>query len=162
MRFGEILIDGSTSCGCPAEASAWVRVSGLRDAAAGVLEALGKGAEEHGIGMRLIRAGSLGLDDLEPLMTVSGPGRPALLYHKVIPAEAFELVDDYLTRGRARSDRALCTVGEGGIEGIPARRTCLSSSSRTGRLYAIAASSIPKTSIDTSNVRSATPGYRRP
>lgn len=117
MLFDEILNQARASRGGLSD-SPWVRVSGGGDAASGVAEALERAPGEGGTGARVVRAGSFGCGDLEPLLTVWRPGGPAVLYARVGAAEASELAADYLKNGEARPDRALCTMGEGGITGV--------------------------------------------
>lgn len=118
MRFDEILMQARANKGHPNE-SPWVRVSGGGDAAAAVREALEKGLRESGVEARVFRASSFGYRDLEPLLTVFRPGSPAVLYGRVDPAEACDLVTDFIKDDKARPARALCATGEDGLDSIP-------------------------------------------
>jgi NADH-quinone oxidoreductase subunit F len=117
MRFDEILMQARTNWGCPDDFP-WVRVSGAPEATADVFETLDRGLRESGTEARIIKAGSFGYDDLEPLITVFRPAGPALLYGRVSGAEALGLAADYLKSGTTSPDRALCTMGEGRLDGI--------------------------------------------
>ena len=120
MHFEEILSKaGARYRGPNHDMCAEVRVSGSPDQTAAVLEALKDRSGEGGMNTQVIRAGSFGCYDLEPILSLSKPGRPTLMYHRVTPAEATELVDDYLDNNRVMADRVLCTMGEDGFDSLP-------------------------------------------
>ncbi len=86
---------------------------------ASVLKSFRQEIDKQGISARVIATGSRRLYDIEPTALIEKPGRPAVLYHNVTPGTAAELVSDYLLQDNARPDLALCSFGEGKIDGIP-------------------------------------------
>ena len=73
-----------------------------------------------GIKAKVIPAGSGGLYDLEPLVLVEKPGKPAILYSNITLETASELSNNYLLEDNPRPDLALCCNGSGETDGIPA------------------------------------------
>ena len=88
-------------------------------AAAGLFDRFQAEIEKRGMKATVIKTGSSGYDDLEPLVTIEKPGEPALLYNNVTLPAASELVRDYLTNGNPRPDLALCSIGSEKIDNIP-------------------------------------------
>ena len=65
---------------------------------------------------RIVRTGSFGCSDLEPLVRVEKPGFFAILYNNVTPGGIAELIEDAV-HGSPR--KALCCAGEQRLSGIP-------------------------------------------
>lgn len=75
-----------------------------------------KGREQR----KIIRVGSFGYYDLEPMVVIKKPDRPPILYAQVTEEVTSQLIRDYLEGDNPRPDLALCTAGSEGVEGIPA------------------------------------------
>ncbi len=94
-----------------------VRVSGLAEATGALFERLKEEVSKSGVEAVAIRAGSFGYYDLEPIIAISKPGKPTLLYARAT-GDVLALVNDYLTADKASSEGAFCTMRDGGIPGI--------------------------------------------
>ncbi len=93
MRFDEILTKAGSLCSRPNDdGSPWVRVSGSPEQAAAAFVALKSELGESGKKPRVFLSGPFGCYDLEPILSVSKPGRPTVLYCNVTPSEASKLV----------------------------------------------------------------------
>jgi NADH-quinone oxidoreductase subunit F len=75
--------------------------------------------EKRSIDASIIEVGCIGCCYAEPLVDIVKRGRPRICYSRVTPEIASQLVTDYIVKDNPRSDLALCTIGEGRIEGIP-------------------------------------------
>ena len=75
--------------------------------------------DQRNVKADVIATGSFGYYDLEPLVLVEKPGKPAILYPNVTAEAAAELVDDYLVNDNPRPDMALCSMDDDEIDGIP-------------------------------------------
>ncbi len=84
-----------------------------------VLQAINAALEKHRINAILVQVGCIGLCYLEPLVDITKPGRPRVLYGSVTPDTASQLVEDYVLGDNPRPDLALGTIGDGTIHGIP-------------------------------------------
>ncbi len=83
---------------------------------AGILRA---GVEKQDINAVVIAADSFGYYDIEPLIIIEKPGRPAVFYKNADTKTAQTLVEDYLAHDNPRPDLAFCTAGKGKVENIP-------------------------------------------
>jgi NADH-quinone oxidoreductase subunit F len=92
---------------------------GLAAGAEEVLKTLREELDKNGIEAHIIQVGCIGLCYAEPLVEIAKPGRPSVFYGNLKPAQAAEIVRDYLVEDNPRPDLALGTRGEGTIEGIP-------------------------------------------
>ena len=101
-----VLLVGTATCG---------RSAG----ALGVLDALRDHLKAQGIAGHVIEVGCLGLCYAEPLVTITKPGRPGIVYGNVTPERAAELVSHYLAGDDPLGAYALGTIGEGRLDGIP-------------------------------------------
>lgn len=80
-------------------------------------------AKKAGAKGKVIRTGSLGYYDLEPIVIIEKQGQPPVLYSGVTEGIATELLRDYIEGDNPRPDLALCTVGNEGsqiVADIPA------------------------------------------
>ena len=67
----------------------------------------------------LVEVGCIGLCYIEPIISISKPGRPSVFYGEVTAKKAAQLVEGYLVGDDPMAESAMGTVGEGRIEGIP-------------------------------------------
>ena len=90
-----------------------VYVSTLSDNPAGsaVLEAFKNSLKNSGVTAAVIRAGSFGAYDMEPLVTIEVPGQPSLVYPNVNEAIAGQLVREYLIGGDPCIEMAWYSLG---------------------------------------------------
>ncbi|MEM1994989.1 MAG: NADH-ubiquinone oxidoreductase-F iron-sulfur binding region domain-containing protein [Nitrososphaerales archaeon] len=82
--------------------------------AAGVLQvadAVQKKLQELNIDAKIVNTGCIGLCYLEPIMDVTKPNQPSILYHSLDPKTAASIVEDYLVKNDIRADKALCSLG---------------------------------------------------
>jgi NADH-quinone oxidoreductase subunit F len=84
-----------------------------------VVRALREDLAMAGIDAHIMEVGCVGLCYAEPLMTITKPARPGVVYGHVTPQKVAELVDAYLVHDDPLADYAMGTVGQGGIDGIP-------------------------------------------
>jgi len=68
---------------------------------------------------RICEVGCLGLCYAEPLMDLSAPGRPHVLYGEVTADVVADLLSDYTEKGDLRPDHAVAVMNGEGVEGIP-------------------------------------------
>jgi NADH:ubiquinone oxidoreductase subunit F (NADH-binding) len=87
--------------------------------AASVLSSLQAETAKRSMKVKVIATGSFGYDDLEPLVLIEKPDKPAVLYNNMTPEKASELLSDYLLNDNPRPDMALCSIGSDRIENIP-------------------------------------------
>ena len=110
MRYDQILSKARTVCGCQNDDRCMeVRISGSPEQTAALFEQLGDGMRTSGLDGRVIRTGSFGYYDLEPVISIRKPGRPTLLYGKAAPETVSALLDDYPARGGTTPDGVLCS-----------------------------------------------------
>ena len=67
----------------------------------------------------IIEVGCIGPCYLEPIIGIKKKSSPTILYANVQAIQTKELVENYLVKNDPQSDKAIGTVGEGSIEGIP-------------------------------------------
>ena len=84
-----------------------------------VLEAIEATLARLGIEADITQVGCFGMCYAEPTMDIALPGQPRISYGFMTPEKAARVIEDYLTGGDPRSDLALCTIGEGRIDGLP-------------------------------------------
>jgi NADH-quinone oxidoreductase subunit F len=84
-----------------------------------VLRALQEDLAMAGIDAHLLEVGCVGLCFAEPLVTITKPARPGVVYGHVTPQKVSDLVDSYLVRDDPVAEWAMGTVGDGSIDGIP-------------------------------------------
>ena len=84
-----------------------------------VVRALHEELAKAGIDARVLEVGCVGLCYAEPLVTITKPRRPGVVYSHVTAKKVPELVDAYLVHDNPLVDGAMGTVGEGVIDGIP-------------------------------------------
>ncbi len=91
-----------------------------RAAGAGeVLQAIRSHAPQAGLEARVYEVGCLGLCYAEPLVELSGPGLPRVLYGGLAPEDVPGLLRDYYEHGDLRPDLALAVMEGDSLEGIP-------------------------------------------
>jgi len=91
------------------------RAAGADDVLAAVRETLERVAPRG----RVVPVGCLGLCYLEPLMAVRLPGEPFVYYGDLTAERAAAILTSCLEEDDVRPELALCTVGEGEIDGLP-------------------------------------------
>lgn len=101
------ILIGTATCG---------KVSG----AMSVLDAITASLDRLGIKATITQVGCFGMCYAEPTMDIALPSMPRVSYGFMTPDKAGRIIEDYIIGGDPRSDLALCTIGEGRIEGIPA------------------------------------------
>jgi NADH-quinone oxidoreductase subunit F len=84
-----------------------------------VLQHLKAELNHRNIDAQVIEVGCIGCCYLEPLVYIAKRGRPRLAYSNVTPEIASQLVTDYIVNDNPRTDIAICSIGEGGVEDIP-------------------------------------------
>ncbi len=88
--------------------------------AAGALsveKAVKEKVSELSIDSHIMTTGCMGLCYIEPIMDITKPGQPTIFYHSLRPEEAASIVEDYLSKGDLRADRAVCSSTP--LEGLP-------------------------------------------
>ena len=100
------ILIGTATCG---------KVSG----AMSVLDAICVATDRLGIKATITQVGCFGMCYAEPTMDIALPGMPRISYGFMTPQKAGQIIEDYIINGNARPDLALCTVGEGRVDGIP-------------------------------------------
>ncbi len=68
---------------------------------------------------QVVEVGCIGLCASEPLVTVTKPGRPGILYGRMTAAKAERLVEEYLVGDNPLAEWALGTIGDAAVDGIP-------------------------------------------
>jgi NADH-quinone oxidoreductase subunit F len=101
------ILIGTATCG---------KVSG----AMSVLDAICAATGRLGIKTTITQVGCFGMCYAEPTMDIALPGMPRISYGFMTPDKAGMIIEDYIIHGNPRPDLALCTIGEGRVEGIPA------------------------------------------
>jgi NADH-quinone oxidoreductase subunit F len=83
-----------------------------------IFKQLDRWAQESGGKGHVIRAGSFGYYDLEPIVVVEKPGRVPLLYAGVTDDIILQVERDYLKGGNPRTDLAFCSMSSEAVEGV--------------------------------------------
>jgi NADH-quinone oxidoreductase subunit F len=96
---------GTATCG---------KVSGAMSVYDAILAAL----ERLSIKALVTQVGCFGMCYAEPTMDIELPGIPRISYGFMTPDKAGQIIEDYIINGNPRPDLALCTIGDGLIEGI--------------------------------------------
>jgi NADH-quinone oxidoreductase subunit F len=68
---------------------------------------------------RIIQVGCIGMCYLEPMMAVRKAAGPFICYGNLTPESVEEILSSYLLRDDPKAEMAICTLGEGSIEGLP-------------------------------------------
>lgn len=68
---------------------------------------------------RILQVGCIGMCYLEPLMTVRKPGKPAVCYGNLTAERTEKILSASLENGNDNGEWAVCTLGEGTIDGLP-------------------------------------------
>jgi NADH-quinone oxidoreductase subunit F len=86
-----------------------IYVSSLMDdlKAPGVFDRFQTEIDKKNISANVIRTGSFGYYDLEPVVMIEKPGHSITFHDNVTPETAFELMADYLIKDNPRTDRTL-------------------------------------------------------
>jgi len=101
------ILIGTATCG---------KVSG----AMSVYDAICAAIDRLDIKATVTQVGCFGMCYAEPTMDIALPGMPRISYGFMTPEKAGKIIEDYIFNGNPRPDLALCTIGEGRIDGIPA------------------------------------------
>ncbi len=67
---------------------------------------------------RILHVGCIGMCYMEPIMAIRKPGKPFIYYGNLTTGRTEEILSSYLLNDDPQTQLALCTVGEGSIEGI--------------------------------------------
>jgi NADH-quinone oxidoreductase subunit F len=100
----QILI-GTATCG---------KISGAMSVYDAILAAI----DRLGIKATVTQVGCFGMCYAEPTMDIALPGMPRISYGFMTPEKAGQIIEDYIINGNPRANLALCTIGDGLIEGI--------------------------------------------
>ncbi len=120
-RIEQVLQKSRSETNCVDEKeSATVTIAGSEQSIATVAEVVKAWLQKAGETIRSITAGSMGYDDLEPIMIIEKPGGPPILYTNVTEGVAHELVADCLAENGSRPDLAFCVWSSEDLGGIPA------------------------------------------
>jgi NADH:ubiquinone oxidoreductase subunit F (NADH-binding)/(2Fe-2S) ferredoxin/Pyruvate/2-oxoacid:ferredoxin oxidoreductase delta subunit len=84
-----------------------------------VLDSLSLTLKHMGVEYRMMEVGCIGMCYLEPLMALRKPGGPFILYGDLTPERAEEIVKAYLSNGDPIPKWAICTFGDGALDGVP-------------------------------------------
>jgi NADH-quinone oxidoreductase subunit F len=84
-----------------------------------VLAAVEKSLKRMHLLGRILHVGCIGMCYLEPIMAVRKPGRPFICYGSLTPEKAEEILESYLLNDNPKTRRAICTLGEESMAGIP-------------------------------------------
>ena len=87
--------------------------------ALGVLEAINKELARRKIEVVVIQVGCMGLCYVEPMIAITKPGRPQVVYGNLTPELATQLIGDYLVNDDPCPDIALGYIGDGSFDSIP-------------------------------------------
>ena len=92
---------------------------GLSSGAKEVLDYIRIQLEEQNIEANIVETGCMGLCRYEPLLIISRKDKPNIAYGNVTLTTAKKLISDSVLKDGTSADLALCTMGEGVVEGIP-------------------------------------------
>ena len=92
---------------------------GLSAGAGEVLQALREELQKQGVAGRIMEVGCIGLCYAEPIVAISKPSRPMVVYGSITPERAGELVRHDIAGNDPLREYALGTIGKGQIDGIP-------------------------------------------
>ena len=67
----------------------------------------------------VLQVGCIGMCYLEPLMAVRKPGSPFVYYGNLTATKTEEILSTYLRNGNYKGKWAVCTMGEGSVDGLP-------------------------------------------
>jgi NADH-quinone oxidoreductase subunit F len=91
------------------------KASGAEEIVAAVEQQL---RQMHTLG-RIVQVGCIGMCYLEPLMAIRKHGRPFIYYGNLTPQDTELILRNYLMNDDPTPQRALCTLGEESVHGIP-------------------------------------------
>jgi NADH-quinone oxidoreductase subunit F len=84
-----------------------------------IADLLRSAVNRAGLSARIVRTGSSGLYDLEPLVAVEQAGQGIILYNNITPDTVDDFIDD-LAKGASAKPKALCCIGnDKKANGIP-------------------------------------------
>ncbi|MHB9028430.1 MAG: NADH-ubiquinone oxidoreductase-F iron-sulfur binding region domain-containing protein, partial [Candidatus Latescibacterota bacterium] len=84
-----------------------------------VLETFRNESKKRGLDWQIMEVGCIGLCYAEPIVCITKPSRPGIIYGDLNSEKAIELVEEYLLGDNPLPDYALGTIGEGSVQGIP-------------------------------------------
>ena len=84
-----------------------------------VQRALEQELQRRGIPAPVTRVGGLGLCYLEPIVYLAAASQPFVVYGPVKPEEVPALVESHLVKGQPVREKALGTLGDGSLPGLP-------------------------------------------
>ena len=111
--------DAFSACGRPrvlVGAGTCGRAAGAED----IIQAVNSHLAGRGLNADVRQVGCLGLCYAEPLVELSGPAMPRVLYGGLEPDRVPALLDDFFGRGELREDCALAVMDGAAAGGIPA------------------------------------------
>ncbi len=87
--------------------------------AAGLLMAFQEEIDKSGLHAKVIKTGSFGFYDLEPIVVIEVPNSVGVLYHSVDLEDVPFLIDDCCKMSFHKLNKALCWTGKQKVNGIP-------------------------------------------
>jgi hypothetical protein len=103
------------------ESSVEIQIGSLAadSSAARVFRIVQDAVDTIGLQARVVRTGSFGCYDFEPMMLIGQPALSAVLYRNMTPDAAPDLISDFFIKGIQKNDRALCCIGSNKADDIP-------------------------------------------
>jgi NADH:ubiquinone oxidoreductase subunit F (NADH-binding) len=87
--------------------------------AAGLLGSFQDAVHKSGLRARVVRTGSFGCYDIEPIVMIEGSDSSTVLYHSINPEDVSFLTEDCAAKNVHKSEKALCRISDGALDGIP-------------------------------------------
>ena len=87
--------------------------------AEGVVSAVEQALKRMRLLGRIIQVGCIGMCYLEPMMAVRKANQPLICYGNLTPESVEEILLSCLLQDNPKLETAICTLGEGSIEGLP-------------------------------------------
>ena len=122
MNFQQVLAAATTNCSFFDENDCTRIYIGARahdSNIASVVNSVQAEINKHRVKARVIKTGSFGYYDLEPILLIQKPGQSTVLYNNADQEIAPSLINDFLIHDNPRPDKALCSIGSIKIDGIP-------------------------------------------
>jgi NADH-quinone oxidoreductase subunit F len=83
------------------------------------MKAFRAGIDKNGLPVKVIKTGSFGFYDIEPIVAIEAPDSVGVLYHSVAPEDVPFLIGNCCNMKFPKWDKALCWTGKQKVNGIP-------------------------------------------